>query len=164
MAAVRQIEGYRETLNVLRKLDKELYKDARRDMRAAVQPSVQEMKALTPLKAPLSGMNRAWTDRQGHDIYPWDGAAARRGIKLRWRLSKNRFAFLIEQVNPGAQVFDDAGKAKNSPLARSLTSRFGESWRILYRVMNKNQSKIEGDLESAIEVAQIRLNARLRRS
>jgi len=54
--AVAKITGIAETVKILNSIDKEIVKQARRDLRSGAQPVANAVKANIPTEAPLSGM------------------------------------------------------------------------------------------------------------
>ena len=54
--AVVKITGIAETVKILNSIDKEIVKQARRDLRSGAQPVANAVKANIPTEAPLSGM------------------------------------------------------------------------------------------------------------
>jgi hypothetical protein len=54
--AISSITGIAETVKILNSIDKEIVKQARRDLRTGAQPVANAVKANIPREAPLSGM------------------------------------------------------------------------------------------------------------
>jgi len=54
--AVSRVTGVADTVRILNKLDKQIVKDARKDLRSGAQPVADAIKSNIPNQAPLRGM------------------------------------------------------------------------------------------------------------
>lgn len=52
-----KFKGVKETVKILRQVEPEMYKQFRKDIRSITQPAVVKIRQVTPVVAPLSGMN-----------------------------------------------------------------------------------------------------------
>lgn len=113
-----QIQGFKETLRVIGKLDSTLRKQFTREFKHAVAPLVEAAQANVPSQPPLSGMEANWNGKPG-----WDTGKEEARIKIkldsrRVRRSSFRTGVQYEVVGSlsvrasgrGLAVFDMAGR------------------------------------------------------
>lgn len=122
-----EVDGVKDTLRMLRRVDPELRKQFNKDARQVVKPLMDDAKQRYT-RVPLSGFNRRWKD-----ITPRPIGRYRSGVSFRVNTSDKRGAvFTVLQRNAAASVFDMAGRKGPNQLSRSL-ERAG--WGTASRVM-----------------------------
>ena len=129
MAQTPQIEGVKEAIRALRKIDPEMRKTFNTNVRAIALPMTNAMQSnYDDMRFP-SGTKRRWSDKSGTSaraIFPLTAAKARRGVKV--KIDTNRrsgAAITVMQTNPGAAVFDLA--TNSTPLGEAFSATFGRS-------------------------------------
>jgi hypothetical protein len=146
--------GVKEALKELRDVDPELRKAINARAKDVVKPATDAMKAQYPQKL-LSGMFRTWQDR-GRQLFPYDQAAAQRGVTLRVNTSKKSTSVIsIIQKNPAAAIIDMAGKqgGKNAQGGRfidQLTALFGQPSRVMWPTFEKHQNKVSENMRDVV--------------
>lgn len=142
-----QIEGFKETLRVIGKLDSTLRKQFTRDFRHAVSPLIEAAQANVPSQSPLSGMEGNWNGKPG-----WDTGKEEARIKIKLDSRRARRATFrtgvqwevvgslsVRAAGRGLAVFDMAGRRNShgktesgSILIDRLNSRFRKSSRAMW--------------------------------
>jgi len=124
MSATAKIEvlGAKETIKTLGKIDKELRKQFTRDAKKIAEPVFEEARRIYPQVQPVSGMARKW-NRDGRQLFPFNPAKARRGLRLKINTGKrSQNVILIQQRDVATAVFETIGKTANIPLEASIAS------------------------------------------
>ena len=130
MAKTPQIEGVKEAVRALRKIDPEMRKTFNANVKAVVAPMTSAMQSNYDDARFPSGTKRKWSQNpvgaKSKKINPLTAASARRGVKVKIDTNrKSGAAFTVMQTNPGAVIFDMAGNG--TPLGRAFTAKFGKS-------------------------------------
>jgi hypothetical protein len=163
-----QVEGIKETLVTLNKLDRELRKEFNADAKQIVRPLTENARRNIP-EVPLSGMLNPWNVRDGGQstgrvIPGWKANKARNGIKLKVDTRKStRAAISVISNDPWAVIFDDAGKASSSTFSRNLTTAYGSSPRALWRGVGKLRGPVVDELVKRVQQAEKTVEKELRR-
>ena len=130
MAKTPEIEGVKEAVRALRKIDPAMRKTFNTNVKAVVAPMTSAMQSnYDDMRFP-SGTKRKWGTQavgaKARKINPLTAAAARRGVRVKIDTNrKSGAAFTVMQTNPGAAIFDMAGNG--TPLGRAFSSKFGRS-------------------------------------
>ena len=130
MAKTPEIEGVKEAVRALRKIDPAMRKTFNANVKAVVAPMTSAMQSnYDDMRFP-SGTKRKWGTQavgaKARKINPLTAASARRGVKVKIDTGrKSGAAFTVMQTNPGAAIFDMAGNG--TPLGRAFTAKFGRS-------------------------------------
>jgi hypothetical protein len=146
--------GVKEALKELRDIDPELRKAINARAKEVVKPATDAMKAQYPAQL-LSGMSRAWQQR-GRQLFPYDQAAARRGVTLKVNTSKKSTSVIsIIQKNPAAAIIDMAGKgggsgAQGSRFVDALSALFGQPSRVMWPTFEKNQNDVTENMREVV--------------
>jgi len=146
--------GVKEALKELRNIDPELRKLINARAKDVVKPATDAMKAQYPARL-LSGMARNWQQR-GRQLFPYDQAAARRGVTLKVNTSKKSTSVIsIIQKNPAAAIIDMAGKggggsAQGSRFADALTALFGQPSRVMWPTYDKNSANVTENMQEVV--------------
>jgi hypothetical protein len=105
------VVGLSETLRELQKIDAELIKEIRKDWRRIAKPAIADARFFMPDQVPLTGMRRG---RLTYDPKIADrkiGAFLRPKTKRRKSVNiQTHSLFNIEERDPGAAIFDIAGR------------------------------------------------------
>lgn len=132
------VVGIASTLRALNKIDPELAKAARRQIKEAANPLVQNARRFVPSRAPLSGMANSgrlqWSTRARSSIRAQQSVARR-------KVGRTRRIDLIKVVQSSASgaMFDMAGRATagKTPaginMIQVLNSRYGRPSRSMWR-------------------------------
>ena len=130
MAKTPQIEGVKEAVRALRKIDPEMRKTFNANVKAVVEPMTSAMQSnYDDMRFP-SGTKRKWSQNplgaKSRKLNPLTAAAARRGVKVKIDTNrKSGAAFTVMQTNVGATIFDLA--SNSTPLGRAFTRKFGKT-------------------------------------
>lgn len=111
MAKTPEIEGVKEAVRALRKIDPAMRKTFNTSVKAVVSPMTSAMQSnYDDMRFP-SGTKRKWGTQavgaKARKINPLTAAAAKRGVKVKIDTNrKSGAAFTVMQTNPGATIFD----------------------------------------------------------
>jgi hypothetical protein len=162
MLVTVELEGVKETLKALQRLDPELRKEFNRNARTIAKPAMDAAKAkYTTL--PLSGFRRRWQSR-GRDLSPKTIGRFRSGVTFRVDTSKKRESvFVIRQTNALAEITDMAGRrTPGNPLDRSLRlAGWGSPSRVMWPAVESKVSEIQGALSELVAAASETINREL---
>lgn len=141
--------GVKKALKELREIDPELRKAINKRAKDVVKPATDAMKAQYPAQL-LSGMARNWQQR-GRQLFPYDQAAARKGVTLKVNTSKKSTSVIaIIQKNPAAAIIDMAGKGGNSRFNDALTALFGQPSRVMWPTYEKNANNVTENMREVV--------------
>lgn len=141
--------GVKEALKELREIDPELRKAINKRAKDVVKPATDAMKAQYPAQL-LSGMARNWQQR-GRQLFPYDQAAARKGVMLKVNTSKKSTSVIaIIQKNPAAAIIDMAGKSGSSRFNDALTALFGQPSRVMWPTYEKNANNVTENMREVV--------------
>lgn len=161
-ASVRtEVVGVRDAVRALNKIEPGLRKQFTSEANRIAQPAIQEVQASYP-DLPLSGMARTWNS-SGRRLFPYDVGRARRGVKLKVDAGRNAVAVIrIQQNDPGAAVFESAGRANANPLGASLGSLAPGRTRVLGPAVYRKRREVESEMSQLVLDTVRRVNAELR--
>ena len=145
-----EVQGVKQTLRQLRKLDPELRKQFNKDARRVVQPLMDDARRRYT-EVPLSGFNRKW-----RGITPRTIGRYRSGVSFRVNTSDKRGAvFTVLQRNAAASVFDMAGRKGSNELSRSLEKAgWGQASRVMWPAAeNKGDEAVDALMDLVDEVS-----------
>jgi hypothetical protein len=157
-----RVEGGKETLKTLRKLDPEARKQFTKDAKRIAAPIVDEAKIAYPQQM-LSGMKHKWTDR-GRELFPYDSAAARRGVTVKIDTrARSKSLIKVIQKNPAASIIETAGAKTPSNFERQLTLKLGRRpSRVMWPAAEKNLTKVSGEMEASLKEVEREIERLLR--
>jgi hypothetical protein len=169
MARTREIEGVKDTVKALRRIDPELRKEFNIKVKAIAAPMTDAMKSEYSNNRFPSGTKRKWTvgktgDYKGRSVFPLTAAKAQAGVKVKINTSyRDRNAFYVMQANPAAAIFDMAGKKNMNLLGTAFSSKFGGNasrvmWPVAEQKLNDVQKGIEDLVEDTEKVIQKEVN------
>lgn len=162
MTVTVEIQGVKETLKALRKLDPELRKEFNRNARTVAKPAMDAAKAkYTTL--PLSGFRRRWRSG-GRDLSPKTIGRFRSGVTFRVDTSKKRESvFIIRQTNALAEITDMAGRrTAGNPIDRSLRlAGWGSPSRVMWPSVESKAREVQAALSELVDAASETINREL---
>ena len=137
-----EVEGTKQVLRTLRKVDPTLRKQFDKDARQVVKPLMDDAKQRYT-RVPLSGFNRRW-----RDITPRTIGRYRSGVQFRVNTSKKREAvFTVLQRNAAASVFDMAGRKQPNQLATNLErAGWGTPSRVMWPAAEARAEQVRNEL------------------
>jgi hypothetical protein len=159
-----RVEGGKETLKTLRKLDPEARKQFTKDAKRIAAPIVDEAKIAYPDKI-LSGMKYPWTDpRNGRALFPYSAAAARRAISVKVDTrARSKSLIKVVQKDVAASIIEKAGSKTPSNFERQLTLKLGRRpSRVMWPAAEKNLTKVSGEMEASLKEVEREIERLLR--
>jgi len=141
-----EIVGAKEAIKALGKIDKDLRKQFNADAKQVAQPLITLAASRYP-DAPLSGMNRNWT--QGNKkLFPYTKAKAVKGLKVKFSTRRNDANVIyVTQSDPGAIVLEVAGRGRSTLLSENLSARTN---RILWPAAEQSLPAITAELKALV--------------
>lgn len=148
MTATAKVEivGAKEAIKALGKIDKDLRKQFNADAKQIAQPLVALAASRYP-DTPLSGMSRNWT-QGSKKIFPYSKAKAVKGLKVKFSTRRNDANVIyVTQSDPGAVVFEVAGRGSNSLLSENLRAKQS---RVLWPAAEQSLPVIQAQLRALV--------------
>ena len=148
--AVR-VEGAKEAIKTLRKIDPELRKEFNAEVRRIAAPIVDAAKAnYTDTMIP-SGTRRSWSQR-GRKLFPFTVTKARQGVRAKPDTrARSRSVIKVVQSNPAAAVYEFAGDATDNKLGRAFTSKSRAPARVMWPVAETKVGAVTDEMEDLIK-------------
>lgn len=157
-----KVEGVKEAIKELGRIDPALKKRFTRDAQAIVDPVLRDAKARYP-ELPLSGMARAWTDESGRQILPWDLRKVRRGVRFKVDTSrKNVNTIYVQQADRAGAVFEAAGRRSQDQFARALGPLRAERSRVLGPALERRANDVQTGIRRLVDQVARQTGRRLR--
>jgi hypothetical protein len=129
-SATIDVANVKNVLTTLRKVEPELSKTFRAEAQTLAQPAIDAVRARYET-VPLSGMARKWDDR-GRQVFPFNVAKAKRGVRLQFDTRRNAVGVLkIQQRDPAAAIFETAGRRDINKLQFSLDAESNRGWALI---------------------------------
>lgn len=166
-----RVYGVRETLNELRKFDRELFNDLRQQLKTSATPLAKSVGADFP-DSPLSNWNGAGRTVNGFPRY--SGAKAKSGVRVApvRTARRNPTILRIEQKDAAGAVFDGAGSkvsttagevfARNLDSKTSSRSTKGKTRsRVMYPSTKDNMPKVERAVNNALALIEQQTQRRI---
>jgi len=159
-----EIIGIRDTVQLLKKTEPEIFKEFKRLAQTAVKPIVDDARArLTAASArtgqPLPGMRRPWSPG-GRQIFPWNQTKAIKGVKVQVRPSKEAF-LTVTQREIAPAVFDIAGRKNSNKLSRQL-DLFARASRTMWPAAESKEDEVTKNLAELVQFVADETNRKLR--
>ena len=150
MAKTSEIEGVKETIKALRRIDPELRKEFNAKYKDAVSPMTNAAKALYDDQRFPSGTKRTWAPG-GRKIFPLTAAKAKTGVKPKINTSyRGGTALYVMQANPAAAVFDIAGRSTG--LGAAFSAKFGrDPSRVMWPVAERHEKQVKKNVEELVK-------------
>jgi hypothetical protein len=153
--------GVEDAIKQLRRIDPELRKQFNRDAKNIAAPAITTAQQNYP-ELPLSGMARQWQSK-GRILFPYVAAKARRGAKVKVDTSrKTSNVILIQPTDPGAVIFETAGRKTNNILGRNLGPVDAGQTRVLSKAVESNRRQLEAGFEDLVRSVMRRVNEDMR--
>ena len=171
-----QVQGLKETLRDLQKLEPETRKQINKDIRRTVKPVADHINSNIPASAPLSGMNHSgrtgWNRRKAVAI-KLDARKPRRYIDKPTRTVTS--VVRITTKDAPTAIVDMAGKAgggssrrpiqyRRPNFARALSSRLGQPSRFMWRDIENDLQLVQRELEPIVDRVERALDRDLKTS
>jgi len=172
-----RVRGLRETMVELRDVNPKLYAKARRGMRKAVEPIVNDARGRVP-SVPTGKRKSgqpAWGKWEKGTSKTWDQASVEKGIGAKISLKKvNKKGqvnlLVVVQKSAAGAVFDYAGKtgshtkgAQGAAFNRALTGHNRAASRYMWPAANSKMSEIDAAVKETIRLMEHDLNQALKR-
>lgn len=156
------VDGVRETMAELRRIDPELRKEFAADAKQIAQPIIGTAQSLYARPMP-SGFARAWAPK-GRKLFPWNLAAAQRGVKVKVSTSKkNSSTISVIQANPAAAMMEFAGTQNPSGLAQQLSAIYSKDrGRIMWQAADSQLDAVQREMLQAVERVSVEVNNKVR--
>lgn len=162
-------QGIREAINELKKLDPDLVKALRSDLRSSLKPFAQEIKQATPEDPPLSGMGHGGDTRYTPDSV---SVSMTTGKSRKFPTMSALVSFRVTPRNQarGLYLAELAGSRSNGYTARGRNmiavlnqrrSMIGRGGRYAYDTFRRNQPQIFGVAINVIDKHVQQVNVRL---
>jgi hypothetical protein len=170
--AVSKVTGVADTVRILNKLDKEIVKQARRDLRSGAQPVADAIKSNIPTEAPLRGM--VHNGRTG-----WKPSGITAKVKTNFTKKAQRNETSLVSIVVGAkgknstgaaafQISDMAGrkargKTRSGRAMISKLNSVGRASRYVYPAAQRELPYVINQVEGTIKGLSTSLNNELKR-
>lgn len=153
------VTGVKETLRELGKIEPELAKQIKKDVKQITASVVADAKSAVPNQV-LSGFARQW---QGGRLTPFSSETVRKSITTRFSNRRKGAVAVFAVVMKSAigTVIDITGRSSSGNLATQLEARFGRASRFMWPAYERNKGQVEQDLQAVVAVIQRETNSRL---
>ena len=150
MARTPEIEGVKDTIKALRRIDPELRKEFNAKYKNAVSPMTNAAKAIYDDQRFPSGTKRTWAPG-GRKIFPLTAAKAKTGVKPKINTSyRGGTALYVMQANPAPAVFDIAGRSTG--LGAAFSAKFGrDPSRVMWPVAERHEKQVKKNVEELVK-------------
>lgn len=152
-----RVDGVKDTINQLGKIDKQLQKQFKADATRIAEPALdagrKSYARLNNESDPyaLSGMSRSWT-QGGRKIFPLTVAKAIKGVSMKFDTRRRAIGvILIIQKDVATAVFETAGRKTSNKLGASLGSIDSGKTRLLQPAVDGARDKIEKELRQLVK-------------
>jgi hypothetical protein len=140
-----EIQGLKEAIRSLNKVEPGLRKQFVQDASRIAQPAIREVQR-GYTQVPLSGMARKW-EQANKKIFPFSVARAVSGVKLKVDASREAVSLIyITQTNVAAAVFEAAGRTNQNRLGDSLGQLRPGTTRVLGPAVYRKRGEIEREM------------------
>lgn len=152
-----RVDGVKDTINQLGKIDKQLQKQFKADATRIAEPALdagrKSYARLNNESDPyaLSGMSRSWT-QGGRKIFPLTVAKAIKGVSMKFDTRRRAIGvILIIQKDVATAVFETAGRKTSNKLGVSLGSIDSGKTRLLQPAVDGARDKIEKEMRQLVK-------------
>lgn len=153
-----KVDGVKETIAELRRIDPELRKTFNANVRAIVKPLVDQAKQRYKAIQYPSGTARRWEQR-GREIFPLDPSRAVRGVGVKTSTSKrNASTIVVVQSNAGASVFEFADSGN---LGASFRSKNGGTPRVMWPTADDKLPQVTENMAALVDETAADISRRL---
>lgn len=148
MSATVRVDGVKETIAELRRIDPELRKAFNKQVKEIAKPIVSAAQARYRGQTFPSGTARNWQQR-GRPIFPLDSQKAVRGVSAQISASKkNASTISVVQKNAAAAVFEFASSGN---LGAAFTTRNGAPARVMWPAAESAQNAVAEEMARYVE-------------
>jgi len=152
-----RVDGVKDTINQLGKIDKQLQKQFKADATRIAEPALdagrRSYARLNNESDPyaLSGMSRSWT-QGGRKIFPLTVTKAIKGVSMKFDTRRRAIGvILIIQKDVATAVFETAGRKTSNKLGASLGSIDSGKTRLLQPAVDGARDKIEKEMRQLVK-------------
>lgn len=146
-----EVVGVRDAIRSLNRIEPGLRKQFAAEATQIAQPAIRAVQSAYRF-VPLSGMERNWKEKnRSRKNFPFSLDKARKGVKVKLDARRDATAvILITQMDPGAAIFETAGRANKNPLSDSLNDDLQPGrTRLIGPVVYSRKDEIEAQMKSA---------------
>jgi len=146
-------QGVDQLINRLMGFEKDAYKILRKDIKTAADLIGSSARGLLPSDYVVSGWG-PWGAGQKDYLGSWARSSVKPGVRTR-QVGGNRYvAGVVRMTNPGAVTYALIGKKDQSPLAREVVARYGDSYpRALGPAWTLHVERARNQIQAAIDAA-----------
>ena len=152
-----RVDGVKDTINQLGKIDKELQKQFKADATKIAEPALKAGResyarlANTEDPYALSGMSRSWTS-DGRKIFPLKVAKSIKGVQMKFDTRRKAVGvILIIQKDVATAVFEIAGRKTSNKLGAQLGAIDSGKTRLLQPAVDGARDEIESEMKQLIK-------------
>ena len=152
-----RVDGVKDTINQLGKIDKELQKQFKADATKIAEPALKAGResyarlANTEDPYALSGMSRSWTS-DGRKIFPLKVAKSIKGVQMKFDTRRKAVGvILIIQKDVATAVFETAGRKTSNKLGAQLGAIDSGKTRLLQPAVDGARDEIESEMKQLIK-------------
>ena len=152
-----RVDGVKDTINQLGKIDKELQKQFKADATKIAEPALKAGResyarlANTEDPYALSGMSRSWTSN-GRKIFPLKVAKSIKGVQMKFDTRRKAVGvILIIQKDVATAVFETAGRKTSNKLGAQLGAIDSGKTRLLQPAVDGARNEIESEMKQLIK-------------
>jgi hypothetical protein len=174
------LTGIKETLDALKSFDKDAVKRFNKVINNELAGAERDARNLISEEPPMSGWRKSDAARgktRGGEGWPgWNAGEIRSKItktksqgKVRGDYTTSAGALLNKSAAgsifevAGRKTKATAGRTSSAQFLRNLGNRFGKASRVVWRVVDKDRSRIEANVARALEDAKAELQKHLNR-
>jgi len=157
VTATVRVDGVKNVINQLGKIDKELQKQFKADATRIAEPALdagrRSYARLNNESDPyaLSGMSRKWT-QNGRKIFPLTVSKSVKGVSMKFDTRKKAIGvILIIQKDVATAVFETAGRRTSNKLGAQLGAIDSGATRLLQPAVDGARDQIETQLKQLIK-------------
>ena len=149
-----RVDGVKNTINQLGKIDKELQKEFKVNATRIAQPAISAAQNMYT-QVPLSGMSRDWKQKKdGRKIKGFSVAKAKAGVQMKFDTRRNAVGvILIIQKDQAAAIFETAGRANANRLSDNLSPVQPGRTRFMGPAIYRARKGIEAEMKFIIAEA-----------
>ena len=146
-----QVDGVKEAIRHLNKCEPGFKKLFTANVKEIGKPVTDAMKNQYDNSRFPSGTLRNWS-QNGRALFPLDASKAKRGVGVRVNTGRRGAAMSIYQKNPGAAIFDIAGRANTNALGMAFDTKFGRTAsRVIWPEFESKQTQFVAEIEKVVD-------------
>jgi hypothetical protein len=154
-----QIQGVKETIRELSKIDPEIRRSFNKNVKAIVKPAIVAAQQKYKSEPYPSGTARNW-QQGGRQKFPLSGDQAARGVKTSIKTAKkNQSTILVVNANAGAVIFEFANAGA---LGSAFRDKNGRPARTLWPSVNARMPDIVGKMTDLVQQVEREIDAQIR--